>query len=61
MKDGLVEPYVDADVKFPETSGPSYGLSIVLDSIHLYSSSNENATFKTVKTPFKVSFLISIT
>ena len=60
IKDGLIEPYVDADVKFPETSGPSHGLSIVLDSIHLYSGSNENTTFKTVKTPFKVSVLILI-
>ena len=55
IKEGLIDPYTDADIMFPETSGPSYGLSIVLDSVHLYSSSKENATFRAVKTPFKVS------
>ena len=56
LKEGLHEPYEDADVKFPESSGPSHGLTIVLDNIHLYSSSHENTTYKSVKTPFKVSF-----
>ena len=59
IKDGLIDPYVDANIRFPETSGPSYGLSIVLDSIHLYSSSGENITFKAVKTPFKVNPIVS--
>ena len=59
IKEGLIDPYTDADIEFPETSGPSYGLSIVLDSIHLYSSSKENSTFQEARTPFKVRILIA--
>ena len=55
ITEGLIEPYEDADVIFPESSGPSHGLNIVLGNIHLYSSSNENNTYKALKTPFKVS------
>ena len=54
LRDGLLDSYIDAGVRFPETSGPSYGLSIVLDAVHLYSGIRENTTYKRIKTPFKV-------
>lgn len=54
LADGAVAPYIDAGVELAETSGISNSLNIVLEAAHLYASIKENATYKTIKTPFKV-------
>ena len=54
LRDDLMGTYTDAGVKLTESSGPSYGLTIALHAANLYNKKTENATFVTIKSPFKV-------
>ena len=54
LRDGLVDAYIDAGARLPESSGPSYGLTIALHAVNLYNKISENTTFKIMNGPFKV-------
>ena len=56
LRDGLVDAYVDAGARLPESSGPSYGLTIALHAVNVYNKISENTTFKIMKSPFKVMY-----